>query len=316
MTYSAEQAAELAVRYGATVHYGSPGGNDTLILRPCDLASAINAALSQQAAPGVAGDWPEDFSHENGQYQCMCCHCGNMFIGHKRRVTCKACASQPHPTGDTQQEAVAWMYDYEDHLEKKRLVAFSRPPVEIMHDKHKGLFKNIRPIFTHPPEATALAQQVKDFAIKRVILFAEVSGVEGLECVTEDIAAFPIPEPRPDALVAMAYRKAADCCYPVYPDGEPAVPKGYGSGWSDAAKSHRRAIESLTPPDAQAALEELERKAKRWDYASRNFFRCASLDMGGNHTFTGLGRGVGRGNTLDEAIDSAIVRATLNQQKD
>ena len=208
------------------------------------------------------------------------------------------------------------MYDYEDHLEKKRLVAFSRPPVEIMHDKHKGLFKNIRPIFTHPPEATALAQQVKDFAIKRVILFAEVSGVEGLECVTEDIAAFPIPEPRPDALVAMAYRKAADCCYPVYPDGEPAVPKGYGSGWSDAAKSHRRAIESLTPPDAQAALEELERKAKRWDYASRNFFRCASLDMGGNHTFTGLGRGVGRGNTLDEAIDSAIVRATLNQQKD
>lgn len=37
--------------------------------------------------------WPEDFPHENGNYTCKCCHCGEEFIGHKRRVTCKLCAS-------------------------------------------------------------------------------------------------------------------------------------------------------------------------------------------------------------------------------
>ena len=37
-------------------------------------------------------DWPEDFSHENGNYSCRCVHCGKPFIGHKRRVTCKQCS--------------------------------------------------------------------------------------------------------------------------------------------------------------------------------------------------------------------------------
>ena len=36
-------------------------------------------------------DWEEDFSHENGNYECHCCICGRTFIGHKRRVTCRAC---------------------------------------------------------------------------------------------------------------------------------------------------------------------------------------------------------------------------------
>lgn len=36
-------------------------------------------------------DWPEDFSHENGNYTNRCRHCGHDFIGHKRRVVCKAC---------------------------------------------------------------------------------------------------------------------------------------------------------------------------------------------------------------------------------
>ena len=40
------------------------------------------------------GDWPEDFSHENGNYQCKCCQCDQLFIGHKRRVVCRKCA---HP---------------------------------------------------------------------------------------------------------------------------------------------------------------------------------------------------------------------------
>lgn len=27
-----------------------------------------------------------------GQYTCKCCHCGDMFIGHKRAVSCAPCA--------------------------------------------------------------------------------------------------------------------------------------------------------------------------------------------------------------------------------
>ena len=38
-------------------------------------------------------DWPEDFTHENGQYCCQCCYCFEMFTGHKRRVVCKSCSS-------------------------------------------------------------------------------------------------------------------------------------------------------------------------------------------------------------------------------
>ena len=38
-------------------------------------------------------DWPEDSLHENGNYQNLCVECGCTFIGHKRRVVCRAC---PH----------------------------------------------------------------------------------------------------------------------------------------------------------------------------------------------------------------------------
>lgn len=27
----------------------------------------------------------------NDNYQCVCCHCGKVFIGHKRRVACDDC---------------------------------------------------------------------------------------------------------------------------------------------------------------------------------------------------------------------------------
>lgn len=42
-------------------------------------------------------DWPEDSSHENGNYFCTCFQCGKIFIGHKRRVICKLCASVSQP---------------------------------------------------------------------------------------------------------------------------------------------------------------------------------------------------------------------------
>jgi len=38
-------------------------------------------------------DWEEDFKLENGNYQCQCTTCRQLFIGHKRRITCKLCST-------------------------------------------------------------------------------------------------------------------------------------------------------------------------------------------------------------------------------
>lgn len=45
-------------------------------------------------------DYPEDFSHENGNYSNTCYKCNVMFTGHKRRVVCKKCNNPdlPQPT--------------------------------------------------------------------------------------------------------------------------------------------------------------------------------------------------------------------------
>jgi hypothetical protein len=39
-------------------------------------------------------DWKEDFALENGNYECRCFECGQTFVGHKRRITCKVCAAR------------------------------------------------------------------------------------------------------------------------------------------------------------------------------------------------------------------------------
>ena len=58
----------------------------------------LEAALRAEAQP--KRDWTEDAAHENGEYSCLCSTCGNRFVGHKRRVTCKACTHpQPGPEG-------------------------------------------------------------------------------------------------------------------------------------------------------------------------------------------------------------------------
>ena len=41
--------------------------------------------------------WPEDSSHENGNYSNTCVHCLRGFVGHKRRPSCKMCAATPSP---------------------------------------------------------------------------------------------------------------------------------------------------------------------------------------------------------------------------
>lgn len=57
--------------------------------------------------PTISRDWEEDFNHENGNYQCICNSCEEYFIGHKRRVTCKICASEfvSQPVNKDQQKA-------------------------------------------------------------------------------------------------------------------------------------------------------------------------------------------------------------------
>lgn len=59
-------------------------------------ARAADAHTAAQPAP--ERNWTEDYTHENGNYVCVCWDCKQEFIGHKRRVTCKDCAtSQPAP---------------------------------------------------------------------------------------------------------------------------------------------------------------------------------------------------------------------------
>lgn len=38
--------------------------------------------------------WHEDAAHDNGNYYNTCHHCGRTFVGHKRRVTCRVCATE------------------------------------------------------------------------------------------------------------------------------------------------------------------------------------------------------------------------------
>ena len=45
-----------------------------------------------EPSEGNVNDWPEDFEQENGNYVNVCVLCGEEFVGHKRRVFCRACA--------------------------------------------------------------------------------------------------------------------------------------------------------------------------------------------------------------------------------
>lgn len=85
------------------------GWNDTFSTRnpfcPCDLGAFTKSVRwaernirslkrpSQAQEPTIERDWAEDFSHENGNYDNRCSICERFFVGHKRRVICKACSS-------------------------------------------------------------------------------------------------------------------------------------------------------------------------------------------------------------------------------
>lgn len=46
-------------------------------------------------------NWPEDFAHENGQYVNRCIGCLFNFVGHKRRLMCRACREGKESYGVT-----------------------------------------------------------------------------------------------------------------------------------------------------------------------------------------------------------------------
>ena len=62
--------------------------------------------------PAAARNWTEDFTHENGQYMNRCEACGETFVGHKRRVRCKACLP-PAPAVPTREvsKPIRWSTD-------------------------------------------------------------------------------------------------------------------------------------------------------------------------------------------------------------
>ncbi len=51
----------------------------------------MNETECSNASGESTRDWPEDAAHENGRYRCSCVICKQSFVGHKRRVICRAC---------------------------------------------------------------------------------------------------------------------------------------------------------------------------------------------------------------------------------
>lgn len=95
-------AEEIVESIGQTVGVSHGGWDDVdeiELFRAFHAEFVTRGMLASAPAPtfGIVpikpGNWPEDSSHENGDYECECCHCGATFYGHKRRVTCKVCAS-------------------------------------------------------------------------------------------------------------------------------------------------------------------------------------------------------------------------------
>jgi len=68
------------------------------------LDKSIIAAFNRQHPGSFERNWPEDFSHENGMYENICLHCTKHFLGYKRRMTCKHCATTSAEKKDGERE--------------------------------------------------------------------------------------------------------------------------------------------------------------------------------------------------------------------
>jgi hypothetical protein len=255
------------------------------------------------------------------------------------------CGLEALLAGDTQQEAVAV-----GKVGKGPMASFCH-----LTDAGRALPQGKHDLFTHPPEATALAQQVKAKAVEICREWAEQAGKLGTPAHAADylniangIAAIPIPEPtnqqeeskmgdmstckhgghqgycdicspgwemdlikadaadkiyqrgfdagaasipepRPDALVAMAYNRLKNAQPNTVHLAESGCSTDYCNGYEAGFETAKDL--ALTPPEAQAALEDL----------------C--MEVAENIRRKG-------GAVLTQHELQACVRATLNQQKD
>ena len=59
--------------------------------------------------------------------------------------------------------------------------------------------------------------------------------------------------------------------------------------------------------EPQPVSDEVEKDAARYRWLCEyGYFRAMSMDMGGNHSWTGAGRHIGKGVSIDAAIDAAM----------
>jgi len=89
--------AEIAIRVGANTMSGSCLIAD-IAKDVAELAGVMmrrhGEARPEPAPDSAARDWPEDFADENGNYSVLWSICQQWFLGYKRRVACKVCATK------------------------------------------------------------------------------------------------------------------------------------------------------------------------------------------------------------------------------
>ena len=98
--------AEIAIRVGANTMSGSCLIAD-IAKDVAELAGVMmrrhGEARPEPKPDSAARDWPEDFADENGNYSVLCSICQQWFLGYKRRVACKVCATKearPDPAAE------------------------------------------------------------------------------------------------------------------------------------------------------------------------------------------------------------------------
>jgi len=68
--------------------------------------------------PDGKRSWKEDFTHENGNYLLRCASCGELFLGHKRRFTCKMCNDHPLSPEEKQAANLKIKKSWQDTFER------------------------------------------------------------------------------------------------------------------------------------------------------------------------------------------------------
>lgn len=86
--------ALIAAAHKACVDYASRPGPVIPSMELLGQAIAAAEARPEPQPDPALRDWPEDFGRENGNYTVLCSICKQRFIGYKRRVACKVCATE------------------------------------------------------------------------------------------------------------------------------------------------------------------------------------------------------------------------------